>query len=151
MWLGSNDSCTHFSSTPSLHVPLAAFTANMRHIVHALQSRDPATALLLVTPLDQAHWLAYRRFKYGASAPLSLPLPRMQYVEAVRSLGKECGVAVCDVSSEVLRAEQNKDWSVDGVHLNALGNERVFAAVVAAVEHNWPELAAQKLPVDGYT
>ena len=162
LWLGTNDSCTHFTSLPNMHVPLAPFTANMRHIVHTLLSATAAhtllppashtTKLLILTPLDQPHWQAYRRHKY--SLPLSHPpaaaLPAMPYVEAVKSVAAECDVAVCDVSTGgVLPADECGHWSVDGIHLNAEGNRRVYDAIVAAVERHWPELAVERLPLDG--
>lgn len=150
VWLGSNDSCTHFTSMADMNVPLAAFTANMRNIVQTLRSTPPNTALLLLTPLDQPHWLAYRQYKYHLPARLPVPLPPMEYAEAVQSLGVECGVAVCDVSTgSVLRAGDNREWSVDGIHLNAEGNQRVFEAIVAAIEQHWPELSVDRLPLDG--
>ena len=170
VWLGSNDSCTHFSSMPNMHVPLPAFKANMTQIIHTLladrtaattqhqptqaaMARPPqrATALLLLTPLDQSHWLAYRHRKYRQQLGPLLPsaFPPMEYVEAVKALGAEYSVGVCDVSGdEVLGATNNEEWSVDGVHLNAEGNKRVFQAVVAAIERNWSELAVERLPLD---
>ena len=157
VWLGSNDSCTHFTSTPNMHTPCDTFTANMRHIVRTLRPAGPdthgghigrltarpatsqCTALLLLTPLDKPHWLAYRRFKYGTlPSRLSAALPPpMEYVEAVKAVGEECGVAVCDVSGgSVLPAAVNHEWSVDGVHLNAAGNKRVFEALVGVIEQH---------------
>ena len=112
-----------------------------------------STALVLLTPLDDPHWLAYRRHKYNQPLPdpsLTSP-PASPYADAVRTLAHAHHIPLVDLASlcppsDVCTA---RTWTWDGCHLNAEGNARVFAELVRVIESAYPSLAAVALPVDG--
>ena len=163
--LGSNDSCLRYSTPPFLHVPLPAFIRNLRAIIGLLvpalgdlSSPPPPcyppspTALVLLTPLDDPHWLAYRRFKYHQPLPdPSLPLPPTPYIDAVRALATTYHIPLCDLAAMCPPSDvcTSRTWTWDGCHLNAEGNARLFTELVRVIETAYPSLAASALPVDG--
>ena len=170
--LGSNDSCRRFSRPPFLHTPLPAFERAMRAIIGLLVpelaavtaplSHYPSrtSALVLLTPLDDPHWLAYRRFRYAPRDPppplKEFPPPLSDsltpYADTVRALAAEYHVPVCDLGAlmspdDVL--EPGSSWTRDGCHLNAEGSARLFKELVRVIETAYPSLAVHALPMDG--
>ena len=162
--LGSNDSCLRYSTPPWLHVPLPAYLRNLRRIIGLLvpeygdlstpPSHYPSTrtALILLTPLDDSHWLAYRRHKYHQPAPdPSLPQPPSPYTDAVRALAAEYHIPLCDLAALMLPDEVTTaaTWTWDGCHLNAEGSARLFTRLLHTIAAAYPSLRADALPMDG--
>ena len=171
LYLGTNDAAigSTVGHEAALHVPLAEFTANLRHIIALLVpeyapvlaegSTPPGrylstvTALLLVTPaqLDEKAW-AYRD-KQPPYPPLAslAPLARMPnvtalYAEAVRAVGAQWGIPVLDMwALTPPDADGQRVHFSDGLHLNAQGNRVLSEALVKAVADFYPQLSVPTL------
>ncbi|KAJ1833991.1 isoamyl acetate-hydrolyzing esterase [Coemansia sp. RSA 2711] len=147
--LGANDA--QFAGF-KCHVPLDEFRDNLRAIAAALGVLAPGAHLLLVTPPPFGEKL-YARFKspdeidrgHAGSAA---------YAQAVRQVAAELHVPCVDLWSAIdariepaVGQDDGYDHFLhDGLHLNANGNDLLFALLTDAIKSNFSELDPDAMP-----
>jgi len=141
------------------HVPLSRFAANLAYFIKALKSPDseyymPRTRVLLFTPPP------INTYQRGADLAARDPPQQLdrefdvtrQYAEAVKGVGAEKGVPVLDVWTLLYEAAGRDERKLDkfmddGLHLNAVGYELVFNALIDTIKREWPEIHHDALPM----
>ncbi|KAJ1725696.1 isoamyl acetate-hydrolyzing esterase [Coemansia erecta] len=147
------------------HVPLDVFAANMRYLVSLVKDPEseyysPETRVALITPPPLGESL-YNRTSAGSDVN---PIKRTNamakvYSEAVKDAANDLGVPYIDLWSSIedrvhraALAEQASPsaaaspydgyerYLLDGLHLNANGNQLLFKLIESLIDSNWPEL-----------
>ncbi|KAL0947078.1 hypothetical protein HGRIS_013219 [Hohenbuehelia grisea] len=155
IWFGANDACIRPSPQ---HVPLPKFTENIRKLVHIVKSPEsdyysPDTRIILITPPPIN---TYQRKADLASRNPPLELDRkfeitQAYAKAVKDVGREEGVAVCDIWSIFWEAVGRDEQSLsrffsDGLHPNEAGYTIVYESLMKTIQNEYPELHHLNLP-----
>jgi len=132
IWFGANDSVL---PSERQHVPLAQFTANLKHLITMVKSPSseyysPKSRILLISPPPVN---TYQRSAELASRDPPRKCDRefdftKLYAEAVVKTAREEGVAVADVWTLLWDAARKDEqalsaYLLDGLHLNKKGYE----------------------------
>ncbi|KAJ2821375.1 isoamyl acetate-hydrolyzing esterase [Coemansia sp. 'formosensis'] len=156
--LGSNDALL-----PGLlrHVPIDEFTSNIESMVTMVTdplspNYSPNTKILLITPpplgakLNVAFWEASHSWETAHRTPESVKA----CADAIRQVAQKHALPCVDlwaaIEAKVDGAGGEFDgydeFSWDGVHLNAGGNQLLFELVMQAIKLNYPELDPDVIP-----
>ncbi|KAJ3068580.1 hypothetical protein HDU98_008269 [Podochytrium sp. JEL0797] len=152
LMIGTND----YAELPNgRHVPIEKYRTFLGEIISNLHTVAPHAHILVMTPPPMC------AFEAGTHLYKNALLYRAACTEAVESFhlqswshthlallntwdvflpSKEYENPDFDPSSEVL-----KQFFVDDLHLNVVGNERLFEGVVTGIARAWPHLAVEKL------
>ena len=163
--VGANDAAMPSpDGSMSLHVPLAAYTANVRRIVelllpeYAQLSAPPTrylsatTALVLITPpqLDELTWRHHLAQRDNTPAVKARDNDTTAlYAAAIRAIAEEWHIPCVDMYGLTPPgADGSWPWFADGLHYNAAGNARLFLQLVHCVERHYPSLSVERLGLD---
>ena len=114
------------------HVPLDRFSANLHRLVDWLHARfGPSLVLVLSSPppLNDAQFAVHCANQNRPRANRTNAVTR-EYRDAVARVAEEKKVLFCDLYQRMDAAEEN---FVDGLHLTAEGNRKLFEAVLATL------------------
>ncbi|KAJ2720794.1 isoamyl acetate-hydrolyzing esterase [Coemansia sp. Benny D115] len=143
------------------HVPLVEYRQNLRSIVDQLRSPEsplyaPDASIVLITPppVGEKMWARVCEEKYGEKVLDRQNAVTRQYAEAAVSLADELGLPVVDmwtaieerVRGSTMPFEGYEEYTSDGLHLNAKGNDLLASLLIDTVEKQFPELEALKVP-----
>ncbi|GAB7327842.1 hypothetical protein MBLNU13_g11634t1 [Cladosporium sp. NU13] len=169
---GANDSrLPDTPGGPQQNVPLDAFTANLHAILsHKHIAGRPDLRIILITPppvdermlraADSANIPGFNGLRRTADTTA-------KYAEAVRQVGKDRGVHVCDVWSAMMReagwdesstaplpgsesADENavlRRFFSDGLHLTPDGYRVLYHQLMALIADTWPDQLPEQLPM----
>ncbi|GAB7327843.1 hypothetical protein MBLNU13_g11634t2 [Cladosporium sp. NU13] len=172
IFLGANDSrLPDTPGGPQQNVPLDAFTANLHAILsHKHIAGRPDLRIILITPppvdermlraADSANIPGFNGLRRTADTTA-------KYAEAVRQVGKDRGVHVCDVWSAMMReagwdesstaplpgsesADENavlRRFFSDGLHLTPDGYRVLYHQLMALIADTWPDQLPEQLPM----
>ncbi|KAJ2857988.1 isoamyl acetate-hydrolyzing esterase [Coemansia erecta] len=142
------------------HVPLPEFSSNLRAIVETFSSPDsalyaPDALIVLITPppVGEKMWSRDRESK-------SKPFDRnndvaRQYAQAVVQLAAELDLPCVDLWSEIERRVEGlrempfdgyEEFTCDGLHLNAKGNDLLAQLLRTTVDEREPKLKPENIP-----
>ncbi|KAJ7470598.1 SGNH hydrolase-type esterase domain-containing protein [Mycena latifolia] len=149
VWFGANDACIE----PSIQrVPLPKFIENMKYIVHLMQSTDPSTKIILITPPpvnthQRAADLASREPPFALDRTFDTT---KAYAEGVKEAAAATKVSVVDVWTAIWKAAGEREEALskylsDGLHLHPEGYTVVYDALMKTIEEEHAELHHEKL------
>ncbi|KAJ1840756.1 isoamyl acetate-hydrolyzing esterase [Coemansia sp. RSA 2703] len=147
------------------HVPLDVFAANMRYLVSLVKDPDseyysPETRVALITPPPLGERLYNRTSATSDVNPIKRTNTMAKaYSEAVKDAANDLGVPCIDlwtsIEDRVHRAtiaeqassgiapspyDGYEKYLLDGLHLNANGNQLLSKLIESLINSNWPEL-----------
>ncbi|KAJ2777297.1 isoamyl acetate-hydrolyzing esterase [Coemansia javaensis] len=148
------------------HVPLDEYQANLERIIDAVRSPrsllySPDTRILLITPppLGDKLYAEYENPDYGLRKVIERDhATSARYVEAARATAARLGLVCVDLFAAIearvaaARAASSSKYDgydeflLDGLHLNAAGNQLLFDLVTDAISANFPELHPDAMP-----
>lgn len=152
IWFGANDAAINSPQS----VPIPAFKSNLTTLISLVHSPSspyysPSTKILLLTPppVDDTK----RNAELASRSP---PRPADRdaentrlYVEAVKEVGREHGVAVVDTWGAINKLAEKEGgldrFLSDGLHLTGEGYAVVTAAITEAIVAHLPELHWDRL------
>ncbi|KAI9477619.1 SGNH hydrolase-type esterase domain-containing protein, partial [Coemansia mojavensis] len=117
------------------HVPLNEFSINLRKLVSLLRNPEseyysPSTRILFVTPPAIGDKMVEEISRRDGHAPDRKNKVTRLYADAVKETGKDLGIPVVDIwtaiedaADAVSQYEGYEQYLLDGLHLNARGNE----------------------------
>ncbi|KAM0716268.1 hypothetical protein Q7P37_007713 [Cladosporium fusiforme] len=172
IFFGANDSrLPDTPGGPQQHVPLEDYTSNLHAILsHPHVTGRPDIRIILITPppidermlreTDSRNNPGYHGLRRIAETTAS-------YAEAVRQVGKERGIPVCDVWRAMMRragwdegspkpmpgssnARTNRtlqEFFSDGLHLTPKGYEVLYHELMDLIAKTWPDQTPERLPM----
>lgn len=137
VFFGANDGSPHGLQ----HVPLEKYTQNLIGIIQHLRHLNPDIAIILITPppVDNTVWTRSPRDRAVV----------LEYARAVIEIARQQGTAVLNLWGRDLEDGndaykiENGDL-IDGLHLAASGNKKVFEGLKNVVLTTFPALAPVK-------
>jgi isoamyl acetate esterase len=156
IFLGANDASLPDRHSAQHHVPLDAYTSNLRKMVAHLRSTyssaPPAVILITPPPVDEAARQLSNHERWGS--PLEQPSERTneftgRYAEQCRLVGAELG---CPVVDAYARFQEAPEWRAthlnDGLHFAPAGDEALHELLIEAIARDSPHLVHTALPYD---
>ncbi|KAI8318988.1 SGNH hydrolase [Martensiomyces pterosporus] len=148
------------------HVPLDEFRTNIEYFVLSVTSptsmfysKDTRVVLITPPPLGEKLWareLAAENTGGGEVVMDRLNENTKQYAEAVKSVAEQLSVPCIDLWSAIedrvedtrgkMEFDGYEQFSWDGLHLNARGNDLLFELLMKTIRTEVPELDPEKLP-----
>ncbi|KAJ2780801.1 isoamyl acetate-hydrolyzing esterase [Coemansia interrupta] len=139
------------------HVPLDEFERNLHHILDALQRPGspmyaPQASIVLITPpvVGEEMWEEHLR-RTGRPMDRRREVTR-EYAEAVVRVARERKVVCVDLwaATEKIVGESADGYAgvlVDGLHLNAAGNDLLFGLLSDTIRRQLPHLDPATIPL----
>ncbi|ORY90040.1 SGNH hydrolase [Syncephalastrum racemosum] len=152
IFFGANDAALPFAFQ---HVPLDAFERNLTEMITLATDPNssyynPTLRLILVTPppINEPQW---RRRCEDQGDPLNRTAEAAsRYAEVVRKVGAANNVPVCDLWQRLMDRGQGhlQDFLLDGLHLNAQGNELMYELLMETIHTHYPEMDPDALEME---
>ncbi|OQR97161.1 isoamyl acetate-hydrolyzing esterase [Achlya hypogyna] len=135
IYLGTNDACSPTGSLAEYHVPVDAFSANMRAIVGNFTAAFPQVKIILVTPGTVEEWSTWGESRNNKDI--------YKYVVATRTIAHDLGLALVDMW-EVM--DGAIDMTYDGLHLNNQAHDELHILLLEQIKKKYPELTTENMP-----
>ena len=152
IFFGANDAALPFAFQ---HVPLDAFERNLNNMITLATDPNsprynPTLRLILVTPppINEVQWQHCCELQ---GSPLNRTAEAAsQYAEVVRKVGAAHRVPICDLWQRLMdRGEGHlQDFLLDGLHLNAKGNELMYELLMETIHAHYPEMDPDALEME---
>lgn len=141
VWLGANDAAIVDGKSSLQHVPVDEYSTNLLAIVERLRVKAPAANLVLITPppVDDDRRRSLNDGKLDRSNEQA-----GIYAAACIARAEQANVTVLDLYSffNSMAEDERNACLVDGLHLNAKGNQLMQQQLVATVKDAFSDLAA---------
>jgi isoamyl acetate esterase len=145
VYFGANDATTLGSRQ---YLPEDQFASNLSTIVTTIQSqstssRRPKTPIILLTPppLDQKAWFSFKGIDNRSNER------HHAYGAVVKEVAQKHDCKVLDVW-KILEGDTSPDlynkYLTDGLHLNELGNQKLYQGLIELIRKDFPDLAPQQ-------
>jgi lysophospholipase L1-like esterase len=165
VFFGANDARLPNTMQARQHVPLPEYKDNLRKILshEVVRAHDAHIVLMTPPPIDERMCIADDAAK-GINQIRRSAKATAEYAQAVRDIGSELEVAVCDLWGAFMQQAGWRDGDAllglkgvdqkedglqsmlrDGLHLTDKGNKIVYAEFLKIVGENWPDLAPEKM------
>ena len=140
VFFGANDAIDQ--SQPQ-HVPLEEFQSNLEEIIRKVHSEfGKSFPIALITPPPIWEPVLEERNKSKGKTP-SLDRTNVRtrrYVEVVKRLGKSFDIPVLDLWDACDGISEDRAlYLIDGLHLNAAGNQKLAEAAKALISKHFPQ------------
>ena len=144
VYFGANDATTPGSRQ---YISEGQFASNLSNVVTTIQnqqkqSRSIPVILMTPPPLDSVAWTEFRGLTNRSNERHKL------YGEVVKEVAQRHNCAVLDVWSLLegdKSVETYNQYLTDGLHLNELGNRKLYSGLSRLIYNVYPELVPQKV------
>ncbi|KAG2188643.1 hypothetical protein INT44_001398 [Umbelopsis vinacea] len=162
VFFGANDASESWTDQ---HVPMDVYADNLATIVEGIQKYSADTRIIVITPppVNEVQWKK-RCEDGGGVLDRSNDLAKA-YAEAAKDVARKHNVPYVDLWTEIMKLvndsgsaddiadlasekQHNRDLSeflYDGLHLDALGCQVLFAALMQTIKLNFPELNPENM------
>jgi lysophospholipase L1-like esterase len=156
IFLGANDAALPARMAKRQHIPLDAYSANLRsiaaHVAHVYAAAPPAVVFITPPPVDEATRVVEGATRWGAEFDGQAERDNAtagRYAAACRAVAAELGAPCVDLWSGF---QQAPDWRRthlnDGLHFAPAGDAALADALASEIDARLPHLTVDALCYD---